>query len=437
MAKSPTATFQPGSPPLFVRAFNTTARAAHRVASVSPSLDAQRLLRAAEKHTGLRDYGEPTPYEPLAVLTNALSHEAGLHEFGRFALSRQLRDILISRLKLNDWLRRNPHVEREPIREPVFIVGFPRTGTTLLQWLMSHLHHMRPLHGYENFHPIPPRRRFFHRRDPRISPYWRHVKTIHRLAPALPAIHPMRPDGPEEGLVMLARSLVSWFFLLEAHMPSYRHWLEQQHTSRLPAAYRLYRRQLQMLQWQSQSPASEARWLLKCPLHLDALDTLLTVFPDARIIHTHRPLRDALPSTCSLHAVMHNMFCDRVDPAAIGEDVFQQTRRVVGRIEATRARLTENQVFDVPYHQLTDDPAGMVGRIADWLDRPLRQDEADRIEHFAAERPLTAGQPQHRYSLEQFGLSADRVDEAAAAYERRFLDKERGSENRLRPTASV
>ena len=49
----------------------------------------------------------------------------------------------------------------------------------------------------------------------------------------------------------------------------------------------MFRRAIQLLLWQR-----PGRWLGKTPHHLENLDALLDVFPDAKIIQTHRdPVR--------------------------------------------------------------------------------------------------------------------------------------------------
>ena len=64
-------------------------------------------------------------------------------------------------------------------------------------------------------------------------------------------------------------------------VPSYQRWVRSQ--SLLPA-YRLHRRFLQHLQWR----CSSERWILKAPAHLQALAELCAVYPDVRVIMTHR-----------------------------------------------------------------------------------------------------------------------------------------------------
>jgi len=43
----------------------------------------------------------------------------------------------VNRLKLHDWLSRHPEILEEAIERPIFILGLPRTGTTLLHDLLA------------------------------------------------------------------------------------------------------------------------------------------------------------------------------------------------------------------------------------------------------------------------------------------------------------
>ena len=65
--------------------------------------------------------------------------------------------------------------------------------------------------------------------------------------------------------------------------------------------YSYFRRLLQLLLWQrpGANPERAQHYLGKTPHHLENLPTLLEVFPDAKVIVTHRDPVKVVPSFCS------------------------------------------------------------------------------------------------------------------------------------------
>lgn len=61
------------------------------------------------------------------------------------------------------------------------------------------------------------------------------------------------------------------------------------------------------------------RWLLKAPQWCQSLGQLLSFYPDAVVINTHRDPYDVLVSISSLSAKMDGIVTDRLDTAAIGQ----------------------------------------------------------------------------------------------------------------------
>src|SRR6516162_4309348 len=122
MTKQPTSTSQPES----------------RTARNLSTLSAERLIQQARRRTGLDDFGDP-PVEPaLAALADSLDQEAELHSMGRFMMRMHLRDLLETRLRLTAlWNPRLAQLDATPLRQPIFITGMPRSGSTFLHELLT------------------------------------------------------------------------------------------------------------------------------------------------------------------------------------------------------------------------------------------------------------------------------------------------------------
>jgi hypothetical protein len=378
-------------------------------------LDPDRLIATARRQSGLDDFGDDAFREPLGRLVDSIEREARLTATGRLITRTRLLGVLLNRLRAQALFAAHPAIRRAPVAAPVFIVGLQRTGTTMLQRLLAADPGMRALASWEALNPAPLVRRPWHRRDPRIDRAVLAEKGLRYLAPDFFAIHPVEAEAPEEEVILLDYTFLSTVAEATLHVPSFAAWLETQDQT---PAYRYLKAMLQLLQWQ----APGERWILKTPHHLEWLETLLAVFPDARIIQTHRDPVTTLASFCSMIAHGRGVFSDQLDPHEIGAHWWRKTRRLIDRAMAARDGVTSQggggAFLDVSYYDLMADPMTQVQRIYDFIGRPLDQAVRARMEASRrANRQHKHGE--HRYRLEDFGLARDRVEAGFAAYRER------------------
>ena len=144
------------------------------------------------------------------------------------------------------------------------------------------------------------------------------------------------------------------------YVPSYQAWLDR---ADLRWVYAAHRRQLQYLQWRC--PAE--RWVLKSPGHLWALDALLAIYPDARIVQTHRDPLKVIASLANLIALLRSMSSDHIDRAAIGAEWTARLCDGMQRSMEVRDHLPPDTapVFDMHFAEFIRDEIGMVRRIYD------------------------------------------------------------------------
>jgi hypothetical protein len=401
--------------PAPLRACNLLARGVARLGLRQPRLSVERILDRARRSTGLSDFGDGDVLEPLEVLVDSLESEADLTPIGRSGARSRLVEILTIRLQVVDYLARHSAVGDEVVRRPLFVVGFPRTGTTMLFNLLAQDPAARPLLGWEAWAPIPDRHARRGGRDPRIRRYTRRLRGLHYLAPHLPEIHPISATGPEECTSVLLRTLVTSFFALIYRVPRFHEWFLTRPRAVLEHAYRLHEAHLKLLQHQRRGE----RWLLKSPAHLTALDAIAAVYPDVCIVQTHRDLAKVFPSTCSLLAVMRRISTDAVDPAALGRESLAVGRRVLDKAMRLRDELPAARVCDVRYADLVADPQGTLLRIYEHFGLPVPEDLESRASSWLEEnRRHKHGV--HRYSLESFGIDRAEIDRLGADYMERF-----------------
>ena len=275
-------------------------------------LRAESLLAAARRQTGFNDFGDQAFREPLSRLVVSAASEARLNVFGRCALAQDILQLLANRLQIQHDRAKWPRIADQAIVAPIFIIGMPRTGTTLLHGLLAQ--DVDATHApatWEVMFPSPPPP---FGKDGRIKRAARRLACFDLLAPEFRKIHPMSAHLPQECIAIMSHSFMSDQFCAMYNVPSYESWLLRQDMA---PAYKFHRQFLQHLQFGR--PAR--RFVLKAPAHVLFLETLFETYPDALVVQTHREPLEVLPSAASLTTVLRGIFSDYVDPAAIGSEM--------------------------------------------------------------------------------------------------------------------
>src|SRR5690606_21112019 len=115
-------------------------------------------------------------------------------------------------------------------------------------------------------------------------------------------------------------------------VPSYGRWCEKQDAT---PAYLQMARLLRLIGW-SQQASSLRPWILKTPQHMLDLPALLRVFPDARLIFTHRDPLAVIGSAASLAWNQTIIYSDRADAHRIGREWLRKTGLMIGRMREAR-----------------------------------------------------------------------------------------------------
>jgi hypothetical protein len=404
----------PPSMPLAVRALNAAGGALRALGVPLVRLDEDVLCADAARRTRLDDFGDARFRDPLRRLLAAFESEAALTLLGRWMVRQDLLRLLENRLRMTDELGRHPEIAAGAVTAPIFVVGLPRTGTSILHELLAQDPASRVPMSWEVMRPWPPPDAATFETDPRIAEVDTHLAGVDRLLPDFKKIHPMGARLPQECVALTAHDFATMIFHTTHRVPSYQAWLE---STDLRWVYASHRRQLQYLQWKA--PAE--RWVLKSPGHLWALDALLAVYPDARIVQAHRDPLKVIASLTSLVTVLRSLASDTIDPLEIAHD--WTTRLARGLAQATRVRdevgLPESRVFDVRFGDLMADPIAMVRRIYTHFDLPLTDDTEARMRRFLAANPSDK-HGTHRYALAATGLDHDTERRRYADYQRRF-----------------
>jgi hypothetical protein len=397
--------------PWHLRALDAAGGALTRFTSLG-TLDRDSILGAARRATGLQDWGDEGFLEGMdVILDNA--NRLPFTNLARIFIRATYVKAVVNRLRLQAALAADPGIRDIPIRKPVFVLGFPRSGTTVLQNLLAAVPGRRGLPFWELITPLPVHPDPATDRARRLRTAQVALGAGYLMAPEMGAVHHVTPDSLEECWYLFCNSFAVLNWDIQTGLTDYGQWLL--HRSDMRRAYAEYRTWLQVLL--RHHPADTL--LLKCPEHLWFLDDLLAVFPDACIVWTHRDPVASVASYCSLMSLTRRTLYGVVDPHALGELVTHRFHEGVTRAMAAADRADPSRFFHVDFDRLTRDPVGVTQEIVRHFDLEDPPDHAALLQA-TLDAPRHDELGKHVYSARMFGLEPDKIQAMYADYIARY-----------------
>ena len=319
-------------------------------------LQVEELIAKARHATSLSDLGDSAVMEGLELLVGSSNAEANLSELGAQRWETNIVSILSNRLRIVDYLKQHAELLEGPIERPLFVFGLPRTGTTLTINLLSADPARRCLLRWEALNPVPPAAAGALHDDARCHAEQQRLAMSIKYAPQIAAAHYEEADGPSECQFAMQLSFCAQIFDSTVRIPSYGDWFLHR-ASYLPA-FTFHKQLLQLLQAEN-----GGRWTLKNPWHPLFLNDLLTTYPDAQFVMTHRDPAEVVGSACSLIRLVRPMFSDVVDLREIADQMINTFDLMIDRQNAFRAKHGETSILDIRYKDQLHDPLGEMRRI--------------------------------------------------------------------------
>jgi omega-hydroxy-beta-dihydromenaquinone-9 sulfotransferase len=264
-------------------------------------------------------------------------------------------------------------------RAPVFILGYYRSGTTHLQYLLS--------------------------RDPNFfSPTWVHTLvpqgfiltwTFLRffLIPFMPStrqVDPMLfgPDAPSEDDFALNNWALASALAGRAVLPQAYEFYGRFHNLRHLTASELsrWRRYQVAFVHKISLIARHKKLLLKSPSHTARVRLLLELFPQAKFIHVTRDPRAVVRSNIALLQLVQRLYNmeDPLPKEAIEPILVREYLATEQSYLEARARMPGGQITEVRFQDLLADPIGEIHRVYRELELPLSQTFERRLSDYLA-----------------------------------------------------
>lgn len=277
---------------------------------------------------------------------------------------------MVDKLKFVDYLKRHAEIEKVEMKCPVFIVGFPRTGTTLLHELLNAHPDVQEPRCWEQIALTPTidneslpaleadrkKRYDANKAEFTFAFNWLasdRIKSIHRI----------EYDLPEECTILCGHEM-PWFI---TDFPLMVFAAKEFLPLGASTTYIQYRKMLQLLTWQAAARRDKVfTWVLKSPFHLPYLDELLHAFPNSPIIWTHRNPAEAIPSACSLfeNCLLFVMEEWSIDRHLLGKAVMEYSLLALERaLKFIDENVRHINVLHVRYVDLVQNPKEICRKI--------------------------------------------------------------------------
>ncbi|MGO8856804.1 MAG: sulfotransferase [Steroidobacteraceae bacterium] len=379
-------------------------------------LDHQEILQSAGYVTGHFNLLDDAFAKRVGKLTDWLNTHGNLTASEVSAARKQLLQIVITRVGLAAERERIPAISAERIERPVFVIGYARTGTTLLHSLLAEDDGNQVPLWWHTHQPSPPPGELPVAQF-RLDLARRELERLLDMAPGLLTMHPYWDKGNDaliEDEEIHTLDFQNTYPTLLYQISSFPIMGGSPDPS---AAYRFQRQFLQHLQWN----LPKRRWAVKGCYHQFYLKQLFDAFPDALCIWPHREPIAVHTSTLAITAVLYGAITNgKMDWKQFGTGYLKSMREAINAVLADPL-LDDPRIVHLRFKDLSNDPVATIKDIYGRAGFPYTVTFEQRMRAWLA-NPANRSDRYGRYpySLEPFGLSPAEVGGAFAEYSRRF-----------------
>ena len=151
------------------------------------------------------------------------------------------------------------------------------------------------------------------------------------------------------------------------------------------------------------------------------MDLVFKVFPDARVVQSHRDPVETIPSLASLIAGVWVIYSDEADPTEVGRQWARKFARGMEHTMAVREQRGDEAFLDLWFRDTVNQPLVEIGKVYDFLGMDLTPEARAEMAQWQDfnRREL---RPPHEYALADFGLSEEALKAQFQHYRERFID---------------
>ncbi|HVD97250.1 MAG TPA: sulfotransferase [Cytophagaceae bacterium] len=263
--------------------------------------------------------------------------------------------------RLFEKLRYTRAVKKVKIKEPIFIVGYPRSGTTFLHYLMSKDERFSYGATYQVLMP-----NIFLSLGSSI------VKIMKNFLPKTRLIDNMKmgsnlPKEEEFAIsAMSDASIVNGFYFPQNLWTYLRRYVMFEDDEKYA---REWKKKMYFFLQKLNYKSPEKQLLLKSPFNTARIQQILEMFPDAKFIHIHRNPYEVYYSNEKLYETLMPLFAfHEVDNRFMEEFIFDSYKQVYGKYIDSLSLIPEGRLTTISYEDLVNDPISLLRKVYKDLD---------------------------------------------------------------------
>ncbi len=374
-------------------------------ASLLQALTLEPLLEAALREAPAREFRDtsfiPALERVLEIPTRGDFSEAGL----RIVHSNFLR-FLVNRLRYEAAVERNPEILEEDVSDPMVVLGLPRSGTTMLQRLLSSDPAVQATHAWRMYNPAPFPGEAADDPMPRIRWAEEMLGVVTGTNEDYKLVHEFKAMEPDETSFV---PLANFDYVMQA-IPTpdaiYLDWARS--VSRVPPLTYL-KKMLQYLQWQD-GGRRDRPWLIKNPGHTGEIAEMLEVFPNATFVISMRDLSVTMASSMKMMCEILPQSYRAIDPQRVADETVEYWCYELHRYLDQRRELgTRIRVVETSYGNLMADPLGVARELHDLHGLPWTRQAEQAMNQWRQDNPRHK-HGKNEYALEDYGWNSERIE---------------------------
>jgi hypothetical protein len=310
-------------------------------------LSEESVLGAAAAATGLSDFGAADFRGRLAVWLQSFNEDRGLNRLGRAMAFESMVRFASNRLQIEAMLKQHPEIRDISLPRPIIVSGLPRSGTTHLVNLLATHPELRSMQLWETNEPVPKPGEMSYASDSSNPRYRRSDEVWHVMNNVLEhwsAMHEWAPGHVHEEVELQCFDFSSYMPDWMARVPRWQRYYAEHDQA---PHYAYAKKVIQVMTWLH----GPNRWVMKSPQNMENLPALMSVYPDAYVVVTHRDPVAVLQSAVTMMAYADRVRRSEMDLPGLADYWILRIERLLRKCVEEHDAVPSDRVMDVMFHE--------------------------------------------------------------------------------------